>query len=196
MATRVALYVIQAAKRARTTITGPVAKRCMGRSSQQAGSFARMRASALALLATAGVLLAAALFFGGGSSDGPVAWIGGGAVLAAAGIGCAALWGLLPVPRLGREGLLCVGLAAAFVVWNGVTVLWSAAPDRSWDYFNRGLAYLAFGVVGAFVGAVVAPRVVAWLVGGLVTATCLWALAGKVVPALYEDYGRLARLRS
>ena len=155
-----------------------------------------MRASALALLATAGVLLAAALFFGGGSSDGPVAWIGGGALLAAAAIGCAALWGLLPVPRLGREGLLCMVLATAFVVWNGVTILWSAAPDRSWGYFNRGLVYLAFGVVGAFVGAVVAPRLVAWLVGGLVTATCVWALAGKVVPALFEDYGRLARLRS
>ena len=155
-----------------------------------------MRASALALLATAGVLLAAALLFGGGSSDGPVAWIGAGAVLAAAAIGCAALWGLLPVPRLGREGLLCAVLAGAFVVWNGITILWSAAPDRSWGYFNRGLVYLAFGVVGAFVGSAVAPRLVAWLLGGLVTATCVWALAGKVVPALYEDYGRLARLRS
>ena len=155
-----------------------------------------MRASALALLASAGVLLAAALFFGGGSEDGPVAWIGGGAVLAAAAMGCAALWGWLPVPRLGREGLLCAALAAAFVVWNAVTILWSSAPDRSWSYFNRGLVYLAFGVVGAFVGSAVAPRLVAWLVGGLVTATCLWALAGKAVPALYEDYGRLARLRS
>jgi O-Antigen ligase len=155
-----------------------------------------MRASALALVATAGALLAAALFFGGGSSDGPVAWIGGAAVLAAAAMGCAALWGVLPVPRLGREGLVCAGLAAAFVLWNAVTILWSSAPDRSWGYFNRGLVYLAFGVVGAFVGSAVAPRIVAWLVGGLVTATCLWALAGKAVPALYEDYGRLARLRS
>src|SRR5262245_23500883 len=155
-----------------------------------------MRVSALALLATAGVLLAAALFFGGGSTDGRVAWIGGAAVLAAAAMGCAALWGLLRVPRLGREGLACAGLAVAFVVWNGVTILWSSEPDRSWAYFNRGLGYLAFGVVGAFVGSAIAPRVVAWLVGGLVTATCVWALAGKVVPSLYEDYGRLARLRS
>ena len=155
-----------------------------------------MRASALALVATAGVLLAASLLFGGGSSEGPVAWIGGAAVLAAAAAGCAALWGVLPVPAIGREGLVCAGLAAAFVVWNAVTILWSSAPDRSWGYFNRGLVYLAFGVVGAFVGSAVAPRIVAWLVGGLVTATCLWALAGKAIPALYEDYGRLARLRS
>jgi tetratricopeptide (TPR) repeat protein len=149
-----------------------------------------------ALVATAGVLLAASLLFGGGSSGGPVAWIGGAVVLAAALAGCAALWGVLPVPAIGREGLACAGLAAAFVLWNGVTILWSSAPDRSWEYFNSGLVYLAFGVVGAFVGSVVAPRVVAWLVGGLVGVTCLWALAGKAIPALYEDYGRLARLRS
>ena len=155
-----------------------------------------MRAGALALVATGGALLAASLFFGGGSLDGPVAWIGATAVLAAAAAGCAALWGVLPVPRLGREGLACVGLFLAFVVWNGMTILWSSAPDRSWGYFNRGLVYFAFGVLGSFVGAAVAPRVVAWLVGGLVTVTCLWALAGKAVPALYDDYGRLARLRS
>ncbi len=155
-----------------------------------------MRTGALALLATAGVLLAASLFFGGGSSDGPVAWIGAGAVVVAA-VACgAALWGLLPAPAIGREGLALVYLAGGFVVWNGVTILWSAAPDRSWEYFNRGLVYLAFGVVGAFVGSVVAPRIVVWLLGGLIAATCLWALAGKAVPALYEDYGRLARLRS
>ena len=108
----------------------------------------------------------------------------------------AALWGLLPAPALGREGLAFAGLAGGFVAWNGVTILWSAAPDRSWEYFNRGLVYLAFAVVGAFVGSAVAPRIVVWLLGGLIGATCLWALAGKAVPALYGDYGRLARLRS
>ena len=87
-------------------------------------------------------------------------------------------------------------LAAGFVVWTGITILWSVLPDRSWDYFNRGLAYFVFAVLGAFVGSLVAPRVVAWMLGGLVALTCVWALAGKVVPALYGDYGRLARLRS
>jgi len=155
-----------------------------------------MRTGALALVATAGLLLAASLFFADGSSDGRLAWIGGGAVLAAVAAGAAALWGLLPAPSLGREGLAFAGLAASFVVWNGLSILWSAAPDRSWDYFNRGLVYLSFAVVGAFVGSAVAPRFLAWLVGGLVSAACLWALAGKAVPALYEDYGRFARLRS
>ncbi|HMI99723.1 MAG TPA: O-antigen ligase family protein [Gaiellaceae bacterium] len=155
-----------------------------------------MRTGALALLATAGVLLAASLLFGGGSSVGPVSWIGTGAVLAAVAACGAALWGILPAPALGREGLAFACLAGGFVAWNGVTILWSAAPDRSWEYFNRGLVYLAFAVVGAFVGSAVAPRSVVWVVGGLIGATSLWALLEKAVPALYGDYGRLARLRS
>jgi hypothetical protein len=155
-----------------------------------------MRTGALALLAAAGLLLGASLLFGGGSADTRLAVIGAAAILAAAAAVAASLWGILPAPRLGREGLVFAGLAAGFVAWNGVSILWSAAPDRSWNYFNRGLVYLAFAVVGAFVGSAVAPRIVAWLYGGLVAATCLWGLAGKAVAALYDDYGRFARLRS
>jgi hypothetical protein len=148
------------------------------------------------LVAAAGVLLGATLLFGGGSGDGSMAWIGGAALVVAALVCGAALWGFLPVPGLGREGLAFAGLAVGFVVWTGVTILWSVLPARSWDYFNRELVYLVFAVLGAFVGSAVAPRIAAWLVGGLVAVTCLWALAGKVVPAVYGDYGRLARLRS
>ena len=153
---------------------------------------------ALALLAAAGILLGAAIFFGGGSSDEPLAWIGGAAVVAAAVVAAAVLAGRLPLPELDRPGLLFVGLLFGFVVWNGLSIAWSAAPDRSWDYFNRGLAYLAFVALGLAVGAAVqrAPRLVALGLAGLIGAACLWALAGKVVPALYEDYGRFARLRS
>jgi hypothetical protein len=156
-----------------------------------------MRAS-VALLVAAGALLAAAIFFSGGSTDAPLAWIGGGAIVAAGAAGAAALSGRLPVPGLDRPGLLFVGLLAGFVVWNGISIAWSAAPDRSWNYFNRGLAYLAFAVLGLAVGAAVrrAPRTVALGLAALIGGACLWALAGKVIPALYEDYGRFARLRS
>jgi len=65
-----------------------------------------MRTGALAMLATAGVLLAASLFFGGASSDGPVAWIGAGAVLAAAAFCGAALWGASQVARDLSEGVV------------------------------------------------------------------------------------------
>jgi hypothetical protein len=157
---------------------------------------ASRREVAWALVAAAAVLLGAALLFGGGSGDGRLAWIGGAALLAAGVLCGAALWGWLPVPAIGREGVAFGLLSAGFLTWTGVTILWSILPDRSWDYFNRGLAYLMFAVIGAFVGSVVAPRLVAWTVGGLVAVTCFWALAGKAVPALYDDYGRLARLRS
>jgi O-Antigen ligase len=148
------------------------------------------------LLCAAGALIAAALLFGGGSGDGAVAWIGGAAFVVALGACGLAFWGLLPLPGLGREGIAFAALGGGFAVWTGVTILWSVLPDRSWDYFNRGLAYFAFAVVGAFAGSALSTRVGAWLLGLLVGVTCLWALAGKAVPALYEDYGRLARLRS
>jgi O-Antigen ligase len=153
---------------------------------------------AVALLAAAGALLAAAVFFGRGSSDGPLAWIGGAAVVAAAAGVVAVLGGRLPLPELDRAGLLFAGLLAGFVVWCGISIAWSAAPDRSWNYFNRGLVYLAFVVLGLAVGASVrrAPRLVALGLAALIGAACLWALAAKVVPALYDDYGRFARLRS
>ena len=50
--------------------------------------------------------------------------------------------------------------------------------------------------MGAFAGSALSIRVGAWLIGALVGVTCLWALAGKAVPALYEDYGRGRPLRS
>ena len=148
------------------------------------------------LLCAAGALIAAALLFGGGAGDGRVAWIGGAALLVALGACALAFWGLIPVPGLGREGIAFALLGGGFVVWSGVTIVWSALPDRSWAYFNRGLAYFAFAVVGAFAASALSARIGAWLLGALVGVTCLWALAGKAAPALYEDYGRLARLRS
>ena len=41
------------------------------------------------------------------------------------------------------------------VAWTGATIAWSIAPDRSWDAFNRSVAFAAFlglGVVLAGVG--------------------------------------------
>jgi tetratricopeptide (TPR) repeat protein len=154
--------------------------------------------AALLLYAIAGALVAATLFFGGGSSLGHLAWIGGFALVAAGLAVAAVLWGLLPVPALGREGLAFLVAALALVVWIGLSVVWSAAPDRSWDYFNRSFVYLAFALLGLLVATLDAraPRRVAAALVVLLTLVAFWALAGKVVPALYDDYGRAARLRS
>ena len=76
--------------------------------------------------------------------------------------------------------------------------MWSVQPDRSWDYVNRGLVYLAFLALGVFVGALVprATRVVAGGLAALLALVLAYALLAKGIPALYPDYERLARLRS
>jgi hypothetical protein len=153
-------------------------------------------AAAAAALATAAVLAAWALFFGGGSGD-PV-WLGAVVLIVAAGVAAAALLGALPWPSPGPYGLAFIALLACFVVWNGITVAWSILPDRSWSYTNRGLVYLGFACVGLVVGALVprAPRRLAAVLGVLLALVLGWALLGKVVPSLFPDGARVARLRS
>ena len=76
---------------------------------------------------------------------------------------------------------------------------WSITPDRSWSYLNRGLVYVAFALIGLFLAAAVrrpAPAVAAVLTPLLLGAVVVWALAGKVIPGLYPDGARIARLRS
>jgi tetratricopeptide (TPR) repeat protein len=149
------------------------------------------------LLGGVGLLVAIALFAADGSAYGPLVWIGGAAVVLASAVLVLAWLGLLVWPELDRAGLAFVGLFAGFVVWTGLSVVWSYVPDQSWEYLNRELVYLAFLVLGLFVGAIggrVVPLVAAGL-GGLIGAALLWALAGKVVPDLFPDGERIARLR-
>src|SRR3954451_8934902 len=145
-----------------------------------------------------GGLLVWALFFGSADSPTRLAWIGGTAVIAACALVAAGLGGLVVRPHLERAGVWCVACLAAFVVWQGASIVWSVLPDNSWDYLNRGLAYLAFLVLGLFVVAVVprAPRATAGALAVLVAGVIAYALLAKGIPSLYPDYGRLARLRS
>jgi O-Antigen ligase len=138
------------------------------------------------------------LYFGGGSRDLSLAWLGTATVLAATAAVAAALLGELPWPQLDRAGLAFLVLTGLFVLWNGASISWSLDPDRSWAYTNRGLVYLAFAGLGLFAGAVLprAPRAVAVSLAVLLTGVLGWALLGKVVPSLFPDGGRLARLRS
>src|SRR4051794_41696202 len=136
----------------------------------------------------AAALCFAALFLSSGSSESRLFWIGTAAVLVAA-IG----WALRP-PTLDRRALVFFVAFAAFVLWQAASIAWSIQPARSWDYANRGLVYLAFAAVGALLGGI-APRRLAYGAAALLGALFVWALAAKVIPALYADYGRLARLR-
>ena len=98
----------------------------------------------MALIGAAGALAAFALFFGDGSTYPPLVWIGGLAVLAAA-VGVAlVLLGVLAFPRLDGFGVAFLALLGWFVLWNGLSIVWSLQPDRSWEYFNRGIVYFAF----------------------------------------------------
>ena len=135
-------------------------------------------------LGAALALTAAVLFFGGGSGNSTLPWIGGAAIVLAA-----AFVAARGVPAGAAMLLPFVALA----LWCAVSVAWSIEPDRSWDYANRTVVYVAFAIVGIFLAG--RTRELALGLSALLGAVCVWALAGKVFPWLYEDYGRIARLR-
>jgi O-antigen ligase len=148
------------------------------------------------LVGGAAVVLAfCALFFGGGSTDAPLVWIGGIALVAAALAAAAALLGRLPAPRTTGPAVAFLGCLTGLVVWMGVSIAWSLSPELSWGYTNRMLAYLGFAALGVLAGRL-APRAVAAALAALLAAVFLWAIATKVFPWLYPDGGRIARLRS
>jgi hypothetical protein len=145
-----------------------------------------MRRGGNGILAVLAILLAAAFL----ANEQQFFWVGAGAILAAGVLLSAVLWGAIPRPTVTRAGAISVGLLCAFALWAGASVLWSAAPDRSWDFFNRTLVYLAFLALGLFIGPRVERRyegVLAALLGVLVT----WALVEKVFAL---DDPRRARL--
>jgi hypothetical protein len=157
-----------------------------------------MRAAAgLPLLGAAGALLTASTFFGGGSDQQRLFWIAAGAVLVALIATTASLTGLLATPAPVRAGSLALATFVAYVAWSGLSMSWSIAPDLSWSFLNRGIGYAALAVVGLYVGALV-PRPARTVAAGLcllLGAVVLWGLAGKVIPALFPDGARVARLR-
>src|SRR5919197_731260 len=109
------------------------------------------------------------------------------AVLAAAAAVVAASMGAARLPALTPLGLTTVGFIAALVLWEGLTVLWSIEPDRSWDYFNRSLVYVAFLVLGLVAGlAARSPRFAAGALGVLCAGAICVALATKIFPTLNE----------
>ena len=144
------------------------------------------------LLGAGGALIAASTLFSYGSSGGRLTWLGVAGLSLAAAVGVAALAGWAR-PSLGLDSLVALGFLVAFVCWSGISVLWSIEGDRSWSSTNRGLAYLAFAVVGLVLGPYV--RQWAYVLAGVLALPLGWALLGKAIPALGGS-GRVARLSS
>src|SRR3954470_494458 len=149
------------------------------------------------LAGAAGALGIAAVLAGDGSSDGPLFWIGSFAIVVGAAAGVSAAVGALALPVLTSLGLAAAGTFAGFVVWQGLSMLWSIEPDRTWNYFNRGLAYLAFLLLGLVIGTLGrAPRYAAAGLAAATAAAIGVALATKVFPGLSDQTERVARLNS
>jgi hypothetical protein len=148
------------------------------------------RWAARLLLGAGGILAAVSALFSYGSSGGRLVWIGVAALSVATAVVVGALAGL-PRPTFSREAVGALAFFAAFVAWNGISVIWSIEGDRSWAYFNRGLVYLALAVLGLWLG----PYVREWgyVLAGALALPLGWALLGKAIPALGSS-GRVARL--
>src|SRR5919206_3761495 len=142
------------------------------------------------LLGAGGVLAGVAAVFSGGSSGSRLVWIGVAVLCVATAAGVAGLAGL-PRPVVSAEALAALGCLLAFVCWNGISVLWSIEPDRSWAYCNRGLVYFAFAALGLWLGPWL--RQWAYVLAGVLALPLAWALLGKAVPAIGGP-GRGARL--
>jgi hypothetical protein len=153
---------------------------------------------ALVLALFAGLALLGSTFAGGGSGVAGIVPVGGAAVVLLAAALVAVGLGRAPVPRVGRSGGFVLLAMGALAVWTGATVAWSVVPDRSWDAFDKVVAYAAFlglGIVLAAVAGRVAARLGAAVLSVVVGATLAWALLAKAVPALDPDGDRVARLR-
>lgn len=128
------------------------------------------------------------------SDEAPLqAWL----ALVAVGTFAAWLWdgGLrLAAPRLAWAG---VAVLASFAAWTFLTLAWGVAPDRTWAELNRAIAYALVAVLGIALGAS-HREAVQRIAGGylaIAVAAALYALAGKVAPAIL-DTAALARLRA
>jgi hypothetical protein len=156
----------------------------------------RVAEASSVLLVVLAALVVAAVFAGGGSRDDALATVGLAAVLCSALALGLALRGRLPVSRLDRAGWAVVGASAALTAWAGLSIAWSIAGDRSWEWLDRGIVYLAFLLLGLLAGAVDdGARRVAAIVAAVIGAALGWALLGVVHPAFFEDGDRIARLR-
>ena len=156
-------------------------------------------AGALVLTGLVGAALAAAMFAGDGSDVGGILPVGGAAVVLLA--SCARR-------QWRSDAFRPRGSDARARCWSR---RWlrsprgrarrsrgRSSPDRSWDSFDKTVAYAAFlglGIVLAAAGGRFSARLAAAMLSLVIAITLTWALLAKAVPALDPDGDRVARLR-
>jgi hypothetical protein len=148
-----------------------------------------------ATLAVAGVLCFATFIAGGGLNLAPMTTLELALTLAAG----ATVAGAMVLAPAGTRfyGLWSVGLLLAFTALTGSSVVWSVAPDASWQDAGRMLTYSGVFAAAAAL-AWIAPGGWRALLGGTVLAAvvvCGYALLTKVLPDQLDANDVYARLQ-
>ena len=114
-----------------------------------------------------------------------------------AGLAIAGVWLARGGFRPSRPYLVGLIAFAAFVVWVGLSILWSTGPDLSWVAFDVAALYLLVMAAIAFVpGGPRQLRLAAHGFGLVVLVVAGYALLGKVTPDLVTHAHVFARLRA
>jgi len=167
-------------------VTASPAQRATGGRATSARPLVRLQPAALLLVALLCVL-GYALFAQGAVQLPHETYVQ--IALAALGLAATVLWltGEVATPAARRAGWLGVGLIAGFAAWNGLSLLWTVAPEETWLSFNRGVAYaIAAGLalaLGSWVPRAVERLAIGWM--ALAAAAALYALGGKVAPGVH-----------
>ena len=113
-------------------------------------------------------------------------------------LGVAVAWLLTETiaPHAPRVAWVGLGLLGLLAVWSGISLLWSVAPGESWLWINRALAYTLVVLLAFTCGASSARAGERMGVGllGAITFTAFCALAGRVLPAVFDEGVSAARL--
>jgi hypothetical protein len=154
----------------------------------------RPAAAALPTLLVAGVLCLIAFVAGGGLSLGTMTPLEIGLTLGC-GTAIAAAVALTPASRP-AYGLWSVGLLLALAALSALSVVWSVAPDGSWQDAARLFAYSGVFALAVILARAVPGRWAAVLGGAILAAVvvCGYALLTKALPNRLggeETYARL-----
>ncbi|MEJ7893004.1 MAG: O-antigen ligase family protein [Solirubrobacteraceae bacterium] len=157
-----------------------------------------------ALLAALGACLFYASAAEGTTALVPRGWLQLALAVVALGAAAGWLYGRGLSVTASRSGWIGLGLLTGFAVWAAASIAWSVAPDRSWAEANTVLAYALATFGGIVLGSSLdrAPERAGLMIAGAMVPIALYALAGKVLPAVdiaglsFNHTADFARLRA